>query len=327
MGGEYAPEHEVHAALAAVKSDPSIEIILVGKTDIITSYLPDRKPPTNITIVHASDVVSMSDEPSSIVKSRKDSSLYLGVDLMRDGKADAFVSAGNTGGVMATATMLCGRLRGVSRPTIGSFFPTERGEPTLVVDVGANVDSKAKFLRDYAVMGSVYSQMILGRPNPTVGLLNVGEESSKGTEVVREAYELLSKAPINFVGNVEGRDILKGTVDVVVCDGFEGNIVLKFAESVIGFLKSRFKTYADKSVVNKLVIGLFRPVLRKVLSGMDYQEYGGVPLLGINGVAIIGHGSSSAMAIENMIHRAAEIVRLDVNGTIQTALTEEQLDK
>ena len=224
---------------------------------------------------------------------------------------------------MATATMLCGRLKGVSRPTIGSFFPSKTGSPTFVVDVGANVDSKARFLHDYGVMGSVYVQLILGKKNPSVGLLNVGEEPGKGTEAAKEAYELLSHAPINFKGNVEGRDILNGTVDVVVCDGFVGNIVLKFAESVIGFLKSRFADLAARGLFYKLAIGVFRPILRMALRDMDYQEYGGVPLLGINGVVIIGHGSSSDRAIQVMITRAAEVVRLKVNDRIQQTLEED----
>jgi len=319
MGGDHAPTNEVHAALQAL-SDQNVEIVLVGRTKEITSILPDGIHHDRITIVHADDVVTMADEPSTIVKSRKDSSLYKAVELMREGAVDAVVSAGNTGAVMATATMMCGRLKGVSRPTIGSFFPAERDRPTLVVDVGANVDSKPRFLHDYAVMGSVYYSLIVGTDRPTVGLLSVGEEREKGNAVTKETYELLEAAPINFVGNVEGRDVLKGSVDVIVCDGFEGNIVLKFAESVIGFLKYRFKRFAAEGLVQKLLVGAFRPVLRKVLSGMDYQEYGGVPLLGINGVVIIGHGSSSSVALENMIHRAVEIVRLDVNGHIQATL-------
>ncbi len=320
MGGDNAPTHEVQGALLALRSSlKNLEIILVGKSESIQSMLP-----TDITqgmyVVHAADVIGMADEPSTIIKSRKESSLYVGLQLLQEGHADAFVSAGNTGAVMATATMMCGRIPGVSRPTIGSFFPTSSGVPTLVVDVGANVDSKPRFLRDYAIMGSEYTRLMLGVPNPTVGLLNVGEEPEKGTEVIREAHGLLSSAPIYFVGNVEGRDILRGSVNVVVCDGFEGNIVLKFAESVLGFLKHRFAMYASKGLPQKLLIGMFRPILKTIFADMDYQEYGGVPLLGINGVVIIGHGSSSPIAIKNMILRAAEVVHHDVNGSIRNAL-------
>lgn len=319
MGGDFAPKHEVEAALLALQ-DLDIEIVLVGREAVLREFIPGEGIPNKLAVEQADDVITMSDEPSSIVKSRQDSSLYKAIDLMRQGRVDAVVSAGNTGAVMATATMMCGRLPGVSRPTIGSFFPTQRERPTLVVDVGANVDSKPRFLHDFAVMGSVYYSLIVGVDRPTVGLLSVGEEREKGNAVTKETYALLEQAPINFAGNVEGRDILKGSVDVVVCDGFEGNIVLKFAESVIGFLKYRFAAYAATGIIAKLIVGLFRPILRKVLHGMDYQEYGGVPLLGINGVVIIGHGSSSPVALQNMIRRAVDIVNANVNGHIRDAL-------
>lgn len=320
MGGDFAPKNEVAGAIEAARfHGDAVEVVLVGKEAEILKELGEAPLP-NILVLHASDVVGMADEPSQIVKHRRESSLYVGIDQVRTGLADAFVSGGNTGAVMATATMMCGRIPGVSRPTIGSFFPTSTGRATLVVDVGANVDSKPKFLYDYAVMGSEYCKHMLGIAEPRVGLLNVGEEKSKGTEVVREAYELLSKSALSFIGNVEGRDILRGTTDVVVCDGFEGNIVLKFAESVLPFLRGRFKAYAAKGLLQKLLLGIVRPVLKGALAGMDYQEYGGVPLLGVNGVVIIGHGSSTPAAIANMIHRAVEMVTKDVNGNIRMAL-------
>jgi len=321
MGGDIAPTNEVAGAILAMGLlGSSVQLIVVGQENLLLPILRQENIADKVELLHAPDVIAMGDEPASIVKTRTESSLYKGLALLRDGKADAFVSAGNTGAVMATATLMLGRIPGVGRPTIGSFFPTQTGRQTLVVDVGANVDSKPKFLYDYAVMGEIYSRLILGIPEPSVGLLNVGEESSKGTEVAREAFQLLTHAPLNFVGNVEGRDILSGGVDVVVCDGFEGNIVLKFAESVLGFLKSRFTTFANRSLLNKLIVGAFKPVLKTVLKDMDYQEYGGVPLLGVNGVIIIGHGSSSPLAISNMIVRAVEVVRADVNGNIQQAL-------
>lgn len=323
MGGDLAPNNEVAGALLALSSNKlgsNVELILVGREEEITPLLQRSPYANSVRVVHASDVVGMGDEPSSIIKNRRESSLYMGLDLMRSKNAEAFVSTGNTGGVMATATLLCGRIPGVSRPTIGSFFPTKSGRPTLLLDVGANVGSKPKFLSDYAIMGSVYARLMLDIEQPTVGLLNVGEEEGKGTEVTREAYVLLANNGVNFHGNVEGRDILAGTVDIVVCDGFEGNIVLKFAESILGFLKDRFRSYAERGIIQKIIIGAFRPVLKSALRDMDYQEYGGVPLLGINGVAIIGHGSSSPLAVANMIQRAVEMVRKDVNGSIQQAL-------
>ena len=324
MGGDHAPNNEVFGALLALKELGSqVDITLVGRSGSITPLLPSAEHA--IRVVHAEDVVGMSDEPSSILKTRQQSSLYIGLALMRDGHADAFVSGGNTGAVMASATMMCGRIKGASRPTIGSFFPTTSSRPTLVVDVGANVESKPRYMADFAVMGSVYYQQIMGVERPTVAILNVGEEEEKGTEIIRETHALLkTKSTLNFVGNVEGRDILKGTVDVVVCDGFEGNIVLKFAESVLVFLKARFRAFAERGPLQKLAMAAFKPILKAVLRDMDYQEYGGVPLLGVNGVVIIGHGSSSPKAYANMIRRAVDVVRLDVNGHIERALAVQQ---
>ncbi len=322
MGGDFAPGNEVAGVLEALERSSSIQITLVGREEELLNALGSDASHPRLRIVHADDVIAMGDEPSTIVKQRKTSSLYVGLDLVRQKSADAFVSAGNTGGVMATSTMLCGRIPGVSRPTIGTFMPTKTGRPTLLLDVGANVDSKPKFLSDYAIMGSVYTQLMNGVTSPTVGLLNVGEEPGKGTEVAQQAFELLRTNGVNFVGNVEGRDILAGTVDVVVCDGFEGNIVLKFAESILSFLKERFRAYANRGIFQKLLMAAFTPVLRSALSGMDYQEYGGVPLLGVNGVTIIGHGSSSPKALANMILRAEEVVRKDVNGIIERTLAQ-----
>lgn len=321
MGGDFAPGNEVAGAVLAKSMVPSdVEIILVGDEARLRPLLAEAGQPDRISIVHAPDVVTMSDEPSSIVKQRKESSLYVGIDLMREGKADAFVSGGNTGAVMATATMMCGRIPGVSRPTIGSFFPSRGGRPSLLVDIGANVDSKARFLVDFAIMGEIYARLIQGIDKPRVALLNVGEEETKGTEVVQEASAMLRERNIHYVGFCEGRDILSGRFDVIVCDGFEGNIVLKFAESVLGFLKDKLKTYAKGSVLKSLAMAMFAPMLKSALKDMDYQEYGGVPLLGINGVVIIGHGSSSPKALANMIKRAVEVVDRDVNGHIRAAM-------
>lgn len=308
------------AAEALRELGARLDLIMVGRQEELQPLLAREEVTRSVRVVHAPDVVGMGDEPSSVIKQRQQSSLYVGIAMMRDGQADAFVSAGNTGAVMATSTMLCGRLPGVSRPTIGSFMPTKTGRPVLVVDVGANVDSKPKFLHDYGVMGSVYAQLMLQTAEPTVGLLNVGEEESKGREVVREAYALLRQAPVKFIGNVEGRDIFSGDVDVVVCDGFEGNILLKFAESILPFLKHTLRRYADGGILRKIAMAVATPLLRSALRSMDYQEYGGVPLLGINGVTIIGHGSSTPKALANMIRRAVEVVDRDVNGHIRAAL-------
>ena len=208
---------------------------------------------------------------------------------------------------MAASTLIIGRIPGVSRPTIGASFPSEKGKYCIVFDAGASVDSKPQHLFEQAVLGSIFSKEIYGVENPTVGLLSVGEEESKGNELTFAAYKLLKDSKLNFFGHVEGRDILKGTVDIVLCDGFVGNVILKFGESVLTFLRARIRQYADKGLMNKLKALVVKTVLKASLSDMDYQTHGGVPLLGINGISIIGHGSSSPLAIKNMILRAKEM--------------------
>jgi glycerol-3-phosphate acyltransferase PlsX len=242
------------------------------------------------------------------------------LELQSQGYADAFVSAGNTGAVLSTSTILLGRIKGVSRPTIGSFFPSQKSTPCFVLDVGANIDCKAKFLYEFAVMGSIQIKNMFGVDNPRVGLLNIGEEESKGSEVLQETYKLLKQSKLNFIGNVEGRDILKGTADVVVCDGYTGNVVLKFAESFLGFFKSAVVSFSKKNIFNLAVAGIMKPFLKKIFMQFDYQEYGGVPLLGVNGVVIIGHGKSSPKAIEHMLKRAVEMVDNEINMKISKAI-------
>jgi glycerol-3-phosphate acyltransferase PlsX len=324
MGGDFAPLNEIQGALSAYnlkKNDLDLEIVLIGDENKIKSSISKiGNFDIKYSIVHAEEVVTMDDDASIALKKKKNSSLYKGIEMHSKGEVDAFVSAGNTGAVMSTGTVLLGRIKGVSRPTIGSFFPTVKDLPTLVVDVGANVDCKARFLYEFAIMGSIYSSQIYGISNPKVGLLNIGEEKSKGNEVSHEAYELIKNSNLNFIGNIEGRDILQGTADVVVCDGFTGNIVLKFAESLFTFLKSKFKSFAEKSIFNKLAMGLFKPILKTIFKEFDYQQYGGVPLLGVNGVVIIGHGKSTPVAIQNMIIKAIEVVEREVNKKIEIAL-------
>jgi glycerol-3-phosphate acyltransferase PlsX len=229
MGGDYAPEREIAGAVETLRvSENKFEIILVGNERTIRSQLALQKAENlPLTVVHASQVISMEDSPTAALKQKKDSSLAIGMRLHKEGKADAFVSAGNTGAVLSAATLILGRIKGVSRPTIGTFIPAEHGM-CLLVDAGANVTCRAQHLYEFAIMGSIYFQLIRGKENPTVALLNVGEEKSKGTDTVIEAHKLLSSSQINFIGNVEGGDILKAKADVVICDGFVGNIILKF---------------------------------------------------------------------------------------------------
>lgn len=325
MGGDFAPASEVTGALSVLKDDigNSVEIIFVGDESKIKKAVGDTKySGGNYSIVHADEVVTMEDISTSAIKKKKKSSLYIGLELHAGGKSDAFISVGNTGAMLSTSTILLGRIKGVSRPTIGSFFPSMSENPVLVLDVGANIDCKPRFLYEFAVMGSIYYSQIMGMERPRVGLLNIGEEDTKGTEVVKETFAMLKESSLNFIGNAEGRDILAGNAEVVVCDGFTGNIILKFAESVFPFLKSKFKAFADKGFLNKAMLGIAKPSLKSVFSAFDYQKYGGIPILGVNGVSMVGHGKSSPEAIRNIIYKTIEIIRKDVNKRIEEALNQ-----
>ena len=325
MGGDFAPVNEVLGAVEALRQTGSrFEIVLIGKEEAVKAELAKAGSGVlPISVVDAKEVIDMHDSPVVALKQKPNSSLVVGMSLHKERKVDAFVSAGNTGAVTAASTLMLGRIPGVSRPTIAAIFPSETG-PTLVVDAGAVTDCKPHFLFEFGVMGSIYSEYMFGKKNPRVGLLNVGEEETKGDERAKEAYGkfIAGKSKVNFIGNVEGRDILKGKADVVVCDGFLGNVLLKFAESVPTFLKVKFKNYADEGPVQKLLMGLLRNPLRKIFKDFDYQEFGGVPLLGVNGVTIIGHGSSTPKAIKNMILRAEEMVNRKINYHIEQSLRE-----
>jgi glycerol-3-phosphate acyltransferase PlsX len=320
MGGDFAPYNAVVGAIQAASEKSGIELFLVGKSDEIMKVISSNNLSFNKdNIIQAGEVIGMAEQPTVALKAKPDSSIVVGTKLVRDKKADAFVSAGNTGAVMAAATLIMGRIPGVGRPTIGQAMPNQAGVSTLF-DVGASVDSKPKHLLEYALMGTIFTKEIYGIENPKVGILSVGEEESKGNDVSIAAAELIRKTNLNFVGNVEGRDILKGTVHVVVCDGFVGNIVIKFGESVLDFLKFKFKEYADKGFLNKLRIGLVKSSMKEILKDFDYQEYGGVPLLGVNGISIIGHGSSTPKAIKNMVFRAYEMHQKNLISKIENSI-------
>ncbi|HQY52167.1 MAG TPA: phosphate acyltransferase PlsX [Ignavibacteria bacterium] len=323
MGGDFAPLNDVSGAIiAAEEKSETLEIILVGKEKLIQDELLKHKVSLkNISIVNAEEIVTMKDSPVESLKSKPDSSISVGLDLVKQKKADGFISAGNTGAVMTASILKLGRIKGVGRPTIGSLFPTDKGK-TMVFDVGASVDCKAVHLLEFAVMGSIFMKNIHKIDKPSIGLLSVGEEKSKGDTLTIEAYELLEKSNLNFIGNVEGRDVLRGKADIIVCDGFVGNVILKFAESILDVMKSKFKTYAEKGFFHKLWVGMMYGTLKNVvLKDFDYQEYGGVPLLGVDGVSIIGHGKSSPIAIKNMIYKAEEMVRSEVNEKIRKELS------
>ena len=307
MGGDFAPENTVLGAIQALNENKNFDLYLAGNQHTILEVISSNKLTFNKEkIIHTAQVIEMGDSPTVSIKSKPDSSLVVGAQWVRDKKAEAFVSAGNTGAMMAVSTLIMGRIPGVGRPTIGAEMPSVNGICYLY-DVGAGKDAKANHLFEYALMGSIFAAEMGRKANPTVGVLSMGEEEGKGNEVSEEAAMLIKKSKLNFIGNVEGKDILGGKVDVVVCDGFVGNIILKFGESVPKLLKHLMQKTAEKSFFDKLKIGLSKGSLKKALKVLDYQEYGGVPLLGVNGISIIGHGSSTPKAIKNMVLRAYEM--------------------
>lgn len=327
MGGDFAPVNEVIGTIECLRQCGNrFHVVLVGDEQQIHAELQKHNTAgLDFSVVHAPEIIDMHDSPVVAIKTKPNSSLVKGMTLHKDRSVDAFVSAGNTGAVTAASTLILGRIPGVSRPTVAAIFPSESG-PTLIVDAGAVSDCRPQFLFEFGVMGSIYSRYMFKKTSPRVGLLNIGEEESKGNELAKESFKYISerKAAFNFIGNIEGRDILKGNVDVVVCDGFVGNILLKFAESIPGYLKFQFKKFATKSLVNTLMIGVLRGSLREIFRDMDYTEFGGIPLLGVNGVSIIGHGSSPSKAIKNMLFRAEEMVQFRINQHIQENLREKQ---
>ena len=322
MGGDFAPANAVLGALEAYNQNKSFDLFLVGRKKQLEEVLSTNNLALNAeSIVNADEVIEMGDSPAASLKLKPNSSIVIGAQLVRDKKADAFVSAGNTGAMMAASTLIIGRIPGLGRPTIGAEMPSVNGICYLY-DVGASKDSKPSHLFEYAVMGTIFAKVMGGVSNPKVGVLSMGEEEGKGNEASEAAAKLLKQSKLNFIGNVEGRDILAGNVDVVVCDGYVGNIILKFGESVPKLLKHLLKKTAEKNFLDKLLIGLSKNVLKKSLKSLDYQEYGGVPLLGVNGISIIGHGSSSVLAIKNMVLRANEMHQKKLLGKMIKALSE-----
>ena len=314
FGGDYAPEQVVAGCLQAASED-RIPILLTGDQAVLAPLIAGRPGSELIEIVHASEQIGMDEAPVEAVRAKKDASLTVAARLVKDKEAAGLVSAGNTGACMAAALFIIGRIKGIERPAITSLMPTVKGI-CLMVDVGANVDCRPSHLAQFAQMGAIYAQRVLGRPNPRVGLLNIGEEPSKGNDAAQKAYPLLSCADINFIGNIEGRDIPGGEADVVVCDGFVGNIVLKFAEGLGLGMFSMLKEELTASLPRKLAAAVLRPGLAKIKKKMDYAEYGGAPLLGVKGTVIIAHGSSNAKAIRNAIRVAKEAASYGVVDAI-----------
>ena len=318
MGGDHAPEASVEGA---VRASSNVEVVLVGRAEQINDELARHDDVGNIEVVDAPEVIGMGEAPAAAVKGKPRSSIHVGLGLHREGKAHAFVSAGNTGAVMGASLFMLGRVEGVSRPAVIGYFPSQSGV-SIVLDVGTNVDCKPEHLHQFARMGSIYAESVLGRDRPTVGLLNVGEEPGKGNELVKAAYPLLERDPlINFTGNVEGRDLLMHAADVVVCDGFVGNVLLKFGESVATVVPSMIGRAIHESNLTPDDATRMQAVFSGVKKQFDYEEFGGAPLLGIKGTVLIGHGGSTARAFERMILTAAQAAREDVAGAIARSIS------
>ncbi|MBP7275144.1 MAG: phosphate acyltransferase PlsX [Kiritimatiellae bacterium] len=317
MGGDFAPREVVAGALQAVRDVPGIErLLLVGREDAIRAVWPKGVPVESpIELVHASEVVDMGDSPATAVRRKRDSSISRAVDLVKQGQADAFFSAGSTGAAVAAAQLKLRTLPGIARPAIATVMPGPR-TPWVLLDAGATTDCSAELLFQFAVMGTVYAHEILHIPEPTVGLMSIGGEDSKGNEITKEAFALLKESRLNFRGNIEGHDLFSGEVDVVVCDGFVGNVVLKTSESVAHFIGGRLKAELTRNPVRTLGALLVKPGLNAIRHQSDPANYGGAPLLGVNGMAIIGHGGSNARAVFNGIRVAAEAIAHGVNRRI-----------
>ena len=318
MGSDNSPHVEVEGAIRAAR-ELDIPVVLVGLEDQIRAALAEHEGASElpIEVVHASEVVTMEESAMQAVRRKKDSSIRVGVNLMRDGKVAGIVSAGNTGAVMATAKFVAGVLPVVARPVLTAVFPTQKGRPSIVLDVGANVDCKPLHLEQFAIMGDIYSRVIFGVRRPRIGLLSIGEEDSKGNELTREVFKTLKQAPLNFVGNVEGRDIFEGEVDVIVCDGFTGNVALKLSEGLIEAMTTMLGQELQKTLSAQVGYMLSRKAFQEFRKRLDYSEYGGAPLLGIKGIGIVCHGRSNANALKNAIRVAHEFCEHRVNEAIE----------
>lgn len=323
MGGDNAPAMEIEGAVEAVRAY-DVKVILVGLEDTLREKLAkvDGAEHLPIEVVHASERITMEDSAAKALRSKRDSSIRVASRLVRDGAAQGLVSAGNTGAVMATAKMVQGMVPGVVRPALATALPTRMGRPSIVLDVGANVDCTPKMMAQFAIMGEVYSRVILHTENPRVGILSIGEEEHKGNDLTRSATPLLKELPINFIGNVEGRDVFRGGVDVVICDGFVGNVLLKVSEGLVDAMKSMLKESIAATLRRKLGYVLAKPAFTEFKKRVDYSEAGGAPLLGVKGVCIICHGSSNVNALKNAIRVAAEYASGQVNTQIEEELCE-----
>jgi phosphate acyltransferase len=321
MGSDRAPKPEVEGAMQAARHY-GLRVLLVGPEHQLRAELDRHRGPSRagVEVVHASEVIGMGDKAAQAVRSKRDSSMHVGLRLVREGQAAGFVTAGNTGAAMATAKMVLGALPGVDRPALAAVIPTVQGTAAVLLDVGANVDCKPHNLEQFAVMGEIYCRKILGTKRPRVGLLSIGEEETKGNELTRESLPLLRQLPLNFVGNVEGRDLYSGRVDVIVSDGFVGNVALKTSEGVAHLVSSTLKESLRATITRQVGYMLSRSAFTDFKKRLDHTEYGGAPLLGVKGICIVTHGSSNANAIKNALRVAAEFADRQINQKIEKEL-------
>jgi len=321
MGGDHAPRVEVEGAILAAR-ELGVRVLLVGVESQVRSELNrHRHRALSIEVVPAPEVITMADSPSQAFRRKKDSSVHVAARLVRDGHADALVSTGNTGAVMTVARFLIGTLPSVDRPALAAAFPNMKEKISVVLDVGANVDSKPEHIEQFAVMGEIYFRAIWGVKHPRVALLSIGEEEAKGNELTREAANRLKHSSLNFVGNVEGRDVFRGNVDVVVCDGFIGNIALKLSEGLVEHIGSMLKKAIKSSLTSQIGYALSKRAFDDFRKRTDYSETGGAPLLGVRGITVIGHGRSNPNAIKNAIRVASDLCRSRVNEKIEQELS------
>lgn len=319
MGGDNAPEAIVKGAVEAADTIDGLEITLVGDEARIKPYL---KGQSNVTILHTTEVITADDEPVRAVRRKKQSSMVLTANEVKEGRADGCISAGNTGALMSAGLFVVGRMKGVDRPALSPTLPTADGKGFLMLDVGANVDAKPDHLLQYAIIGSIYAENVRQIKQPRVGLLNVGTEDGKGSELTKKAFQLMKSAPINFIGNVEARDLLDGVADVVVTDGFTGNVTLKTIEGTAMTMFSMMKKTFMSNYKTKIAAALAKNDLRKLKAQLDYSEYGGAGLFGLSAPVIKAHGSSNERAVLNAIRQACQMIELDVTKTVSTTLRE-----
>lgn len=321
MGGDYGPAPNIEGALQAVK-ELDLQVILVGDEVQVRDHLRRLGcDDPRLTIQHAAQTVGMHESPAQVARKKRDSSVWVATELVKSGEAGAVVSAGNTGASMVAAFFVLGLRKGVERPAIAATLPTLTGTAVLL-DVGATVDCTAQHLHQFGLMGNEYGKHVFGKPNPRVGLLSIGEEDSKGNEVTKEAFQLLKASPINFIGNIEGRDVYSGMADVIVCDGFIGNVALKISEGVAETIKKMLMKEIAGSRLGRLAYPFLAAPLLRLRRRMDYAEFGGAPLLGVNGISMICHGRSSARAIKNAMRRAKSLAESNLNELIQRDIEE-----